>query len=103
MLLLSKHYFSRSLLPSLPLVIFGVSAFISGLLILMLPETLGKELPANVREALDLSLPAPSERPFGPERLAVPIGMVTTFFFTFLSRHLTLESVQKLGKNIIPY
>ena len=81
---LSRYYqiaiFCRSLLPSLPLVIFGVSAFISGLLILMLPETLGKELPANIREALDLALPAPSERPFGPERLAVPIGMVTSFF-----------------------
>lgn len=66
----------RSLLPSLPLVIFGVSAFISGLLILLLPETLGKELPANIREALDLALPAPSERPFGPERLAVPIVVI---------------------------
>ena len=67
----------------MPLVIFGVSAFISGLLILLLPETLGKELPANIREALDLALPAPSERPFGSERLAVPIGMVTSFFLHF--------------------
>ena len=47
----------------------------------MLPETLGKELPANIREALDLALPAPSERPFSSERLAVPIGMVTSFLF----------------------
>ena len=81
----------------MPLVIFGVSAFISGLLILMLPETLGKELPANIREALDLALPAPSERPFGPERLAVPIGMVTSFFYIYIQNLYTTQvnSLQK--------
>jgi len=40
---------------SVPLAIFGVNAFISGTLILFLPETLGKPLPENVADALNLS------------------------------------------------
>ena len=57
----------------MPLAIFGVNAFASGLLILLLPETLGRELPATVREALDLSVP-----PAAPtyEGLSVPIVVI---------------------------
>ena len=38
----------------IPLVIFGVNAVISGLLILLLPETLGRDLPETVKDALKL-------------------------------------------------
>lgn len=37
--------------PSLPLYIFGLSALIAGLLVLLLPETTGKKLPESVEEA----------------------------------------------------
>lgn len=38
----------------LPLLVFGSSAFISGLLALMLPETLGIKLPHSIKEAEDI-------------------------------------------------
>lgn len=36
---------------SLPVIIFGVSAFIGGMLTFLLPETLGKKLPETIEEA----------------------------------------------------
>lgn len=38
----------------LPLLVFGSSAFISGLLALMLPETLGIKLPDSIKEAEEI-------------------------------------------------
>ena len=38
----------------IPLVIFGVNALLSGFLILFLPDTLGRELPESIRDALKL-------------------------------------------------
>jgi len=35
---------------SMPLLIFGIFAFAAGLLILILPETLGKESPATIAD-----------------------------------------------------
>lgn len=41
--------------PSLPLLIFGVSALSSGMLVLLLPETLNTRLPDTVEEAEQLA------------------------------------------------
>ena len=38
----------------IPLIIFGANALLSGLLILLLPDTLGKELPETIKDALTL-------------------------------------------------
>ena len=38
----------------IPLIIFGANALLSGLLILLLPDTLGKELPETIKDALKL-------------------------------------------------
>ena len=38
----------------IPLLIFGLNAMISGFLILLLPDTLGRELPENINDALKL-------------------------------------------------
>ena len=59
------------------MAIFGINAFVSGLLILMLPETLGKELPATIQDALDLSLSAsPAEHAHENVRTVLPIILV---------------------------
>ena len=39
----------------IPLTIFGVNALLSGCLILLLPETLGKDLPETIKDAINLS------------------------------------------------
>ena len=36
----------------IPLIIFGANSLLSGLLILLLPDTLGKELPETIKDAL---------------------------------------------------
>lgn len=46
--LLQKYY------EFLPLLVFGSSAFISGILALLLPETLGIKLPDSIKEAEDI-------------------------------------------------
>ena len=38
----------------IPLIIFGTNALFSGFLILLLPDTLGRELPESIRDALKL-------------------------------------------------
>ena len=38
----------------IPLMIFGLNSMISGLLILLLPDTLGRELPETINDALKL-------------------------------------------------
>ena len=38
----------------IPLIIFGANALLSGLLVLLLPDTLGKELPETIQDALKL-------------------------------------------------
>ena len=38
----------------IPLIIFGVNALFSGFLILLLPDTLGRELPETIKDALKL-------------------------------------------------
>ena len=38
----------------IPLIIFGANALLSGLLVLLLPDTLGKELPETIKDALKL-------------------------------------------------
>lgn len=38
----------------IPLMIFGLNSMISGLLILMLPDTMGRELPETINDALKL-------------------------------------------------
>ena len=43
----------------LPLAVFGVNSFVSGALILLLPETLGKELPETLEDAIHLAHPPP--------------------------------------------
>lgn len=62
--------------PIVPLAIFGVNAFVSGLLILFLPETLGRELPSTVQEALDLATPS-----HGPtyDGMSVPIVVIDEY------------------------
>lgn len=37
--------------PFLPLLVFGICAFIAGILATLLPETLGKKLPDSIKEA----------------------------------------------------
>ena len=49
--------------PWLPLLIFGSSALTSGVLMIFLPETLGRELPNNLQEALAMGSPAVLEVP----------------------------------------
>ena len=38
----------------IPLIIFGMNALLSGFLILLLPDTLGRELPESIKDALKL-------------------------------------------------
>jgi fluoride ion exporter CrcB/FEX len=38
----------------LPLLVFGVFAFISGILAIFLPETLGRKLPDTIKEAEEI-------------------------------------------------
>lgn len=41
-------------MPSLPLILFGCTAIVSGLLVLQFPETLNTKLPDTVEEAENL-------------------------------------------------
>lgn len=45
----------------LPLLLFGVVAFISGVLATMLPETLGIKLPDTIEEAENIGKKKPTE------------------------------------------
>lgn len=43
-----------NIMPTLPLIIFGVLAIVSGLIVLQLPETKNTKLPDNIKEAINM-------------------------------------------------
>ena len=59
----------------IPLMIFGLNSMISGLLILMLPDTLGRELPETINDALKLGkvIVSPDD-----DRVVVPHNTIET-------------------------
>lgn len=50
----SYFYLQEHIEPHLPLVLFGSVAFLGGLLLFFVPETLGNKLPDTVEEAEEL-------------------------------------------------
>lgn len=48
---------------ALPLLMFGGSALMSGLLVLLLPDTINTKLPDTVEEAEDLGHQQPDKQP----------------------------------------
>lgn len=49
-------YFQAQILPSLPMILFGVMATIAGILSLTFPETLNTRLPDTIHEAENIQL-----------------------------------------------